>query len=324
MTPPPVVCFGILVADVFVPPLRALPAAGELVSTDDFLIAPGGCAANVAIALRKLDVPVAVGGRVGEDVFGTLVTSDLASRGIDTSGVLPTSAFGTSKTVILPVVGEDRRFVHTFGANAAVVRPRTFARRRSRAAKVIYVGGYLLLPALRADELASHLADASARGVIVILDVVAPSGHRPSLDELARLLPHADSLRCPTSTRRVRSPGSTSPSPQAELLTERGARTVMIKLGERGLYVRHPGGSFELDAPEVEVVEPSGAGDAFAAGLIVGVLEGWELGRAAQFASVLGASACTALGCGAGVFTRSQADKYLAAHPLPLRSRVDA
>jgi ribokinase len=72
----------------------------------------------------------------------------------------------------------------------------------------------------------------------------------------------------------------------------------------------------------VEVVEPSGAGDAFAAGLIVGVLEGWELGRSAQFASVLGASACTALGCGAGVFTRAQAVDYLAAHALPLRTGV--
>src|SRR5215469_3011406 len=75
--PPPVVTFGILVADVFVPPLEALPAAGELVATDDFLIAPGGCAANVALALRRHGVGVAVGGRVGDDVFGELVTREL-------------------------------------------------------------------------------------------------------------------------------------------------------------------------------------------------------------------------------------------------------
>ena len=64
------------------------------------------------------------------------------------------------------------------------------------------------------------------------------------------------------------------------------------------------------------VVEPSGAGDAFAAGLAVGMLEGWELERKARFASVMGGSACTALGCADGVFTRAEADAFLAAHPL--------
>ena len=46
------------------------------------------------------------------------------------------------------------------------------------------------------------------------------------------------------------------------------------------------------------------------------ILEGWELERAARFASVLGGSACTALGCAAGIFTRAQAEAFLAAHPL--------
>jgi len=60
------------------------------------------------------------------------------------------------------------------------------------------------------------------------------------------------------------------------------------------------------------VVDPSGAGDAFAAGVIVGVLEKWEMARTLRFASAIGASACMALGCSAGVFTRPQADAFLA------------
>ena len=70
--------------------------------------------------------------------------------------------------------------------------------------------------------------------------------------------------------------------------------------------------AFELPAPQVDVVEPSGAGDAaFAAGLVLGILEGWDLQQKARFASVLGGSACTALGCWAGVFTRNEAEAYL-------------
>ena len=58
----PVVCVGIVVADLFVPPLDRLPDGGELVATADFLIEPGGCAANTAIAVARLGVPAAVCG----------------------------------------------------------------------------------------------------------------------------------------------------------------------------------------------------------------------------------------------------------------------
>ena len=123
-----VVCIGILVADLFVPPLAHLPAAGELVTTDDFLVAPGGCAANSAVALGRLGVPVAVCGRVGDDVFGELVVRDLRGRGIDTRAVAVTEATSTSKTVIVPVTGEDRRYIHTVGANARFHRSPTWRR----------------------------------------------------------------------------------------------------------------------------------------------------------------------------------------------------
>jgi len=115
---PFVVCAGIVVADLFVPPLPSLPAAGELRVTGDFLLAPGGCAANTAIVLSRLAVGSAVVGKVGEDLFGDFLEEDLSRRGIDTRGVGRSSTHATSQTVALTVDGEDRRFVHTLGANA--------------------------------------------------------------------------------------------------------------------------------------------------------------------------------------------------------------
>jgi sugar/nucleoside kinase (ribokinase family) len=91
---------------------------------------------------------------------------------------------------------------------------------------------------------------------------------------------------------------------------------VLIKLGDRGTYVRAGRESFEMPAPQVQAVEPSGAGDAFAAGLIVGIRERWDLATMVRFANVVGSSACTALGAWNGVFTRAQADAFLSAHPL--------
>ena len=62
---PRVLCAGILVGDLFVPPLLRLPAAGELLVTDDFLMGAGGCAANVATVLSKLGVEFQGGGKGG-------------------------------------------------------------------------------------------------------------------------------------------------------------------------------------------------------------------------------------------------------------------
>src|SRR5262249_46385851 len=114
--PPFVLCAGILVADLFVPPLTALPEAGQLISTDDFLIDSGGCAANTSTTLARLGVKAKVAGKVGTDTYGSFIMQDLASKGVETAGISTSHRRGTSKTVILPVIGEDRRFIHTFGA----------------------------------------------------------------------------------------------------------------------------------------------------------------------------------------------------------------
>lgn len=314
MADAPVLCVGILVADLFVPPLARLPGAGELIATEDFLVQPGGCAANSAIALRTLGVAASVVGRVGDDLFGDLVERDLRARGIDTSGVARTPGYGTSKTVVLPVVDEDRRFIHTFGANATLTAA-DIPRAAVEAAEVVYVGGYLVLPALHQGDLAERFRLARERSTRIVLDVVVPSGQADlSLDAVRELLPLADYF-LPNEDEARALTGEAEPHRQAERLLEAGARTVVIKRGERGVFVHSGDEAFELQAPPVDALEPSGAGDAFAAGLMVGILERWELERSVRFASVIGGSACTALGCWAGVFSRDEADRFIAEHP---------
>jgi len=220
--------------------------------------------------------------------------------------------------VIIAVAGEDRRYLHTFGANALLTAG-DIAASAFETAEVIYVGGYLILPGFREDELAPRLAGARARGAKTILDVAAPAGREPSLEAASRLLPHVDYFVPNVDEARALT-GESDPRRQAGMLIEQGAATVMIKRGEKGIYVRSRSDAFELDAPAIAVVEPSGAGDGFAAGLAVGILEGWDLATTVRFASVIGASACSALGCAAGIFTRAEADAFVSEHPLPIRA----
>ncbi len=145
---PRVLCAGILVGDLFVPPLPRLPTAGELLVTDDFLMGAGGCAANVAVVLSKLGVGSRVVGKVGRDSFGDFVTSSLAALGVDVSFIGRSETMGTAKTVIIPVAGEDRRYLHTVGANADLTG-QDFGSGAMAGVDVVYLGGYLVLPGLQ-------------------------------------------------------------------------------------------------------------------------------------------------------------------------------
>ncbi|HVN62105.1 MAG TPA: carbohydrate kinase family protein [Gaiellaceae bacterium] len=310
-----VVCAGIVVADVFVPPLARLPGPGELVATEDFVVQTGGCAANAAIALARLGVRPAVVAKVGDDLFGEFVRDELSAAGVDVSGIGVAPGLGTSKTVIIPVSGDDRRFIHTFGANAALTAA-DLAPALAEAPDVIYVGGFLVLPALSQDELAAQLRQARQAGARVVFDVVAPLGRALSLDDVAGVLPEVDYF-VPNDDEAAALTGESEPRRQAERLLELGAGTVIVTLGERGLLAAGRDETIELPAPRVDFVEPSGAGDAFAAGLVYGLLQGWDTRRCLEFGSVIGASACTKLGCTAGLLTRAEADAYLESRAWP-------
>src|SRR6266581_2715979 len=112
-----VLCAGIMVADHVSSPISHLPAAGELVMADRLLLTIGGCAANAAVDLVKMGLQSAVVGRVGGDIFGRVVADMLRAHGVDVSSVTVSEKLDTSQTLIVNVAGQDRRFIHTFGAN---------------------------------------------------------------------------------------------------------------------------------------------------------------------------------------------------------------
>src|SRR5262245_21392324 len=82
-----VLCIGILVADLFVPPLPRLPQPGELLLVDEMLLSTGGCAANAGMDLAKLGVSVAIAGKVGNDAFADFVRRELSDKGLDVAGI---------------------------------------------------------------------------------------------------------------------------------------------------------------------------------------------------------------------------------------------
>lgn len=305
-----VLCAGILVADIFVPPLPRLPQAGELMATEDFWIDSGGCAANTATSLVKLGVPTCVVGKVGGDNFGDFIEHDLAAKNVNTSGIRRSGVSGTSKTVILPVKGEDRRYIHTFGANADF-RVNDIPRDLVAASRIFYVGGYLVLPGFNPAELRDLLAFARQNGLQTVLDVVVPAGEG-NWTALEPLLPYVDYFT-PNDHEAQRLTGAAHPQGQAERFLQAGCGTVIVTQGERGVLALNAQETIQMPAYPFEIVDGSGAGDAFTAGLIAGLLQKRSLVECVRLASAVGGSACTKLGCTTGVFTLAEAEAYLKA-----------
>jgi sugar/nucleoside kinase (ribokinase family) len=294
-----VVCLGILVADVIARPVDRLPASGSLELVDEIGLRGGGCALNTATALTRLGLAAACAGKVGTDALGDFLVGLLDERGIDRSLVLRDAAASTSASVALVDGSGERTFLHMPGANGSL-RADELAVDRLFAARVLHVAGALVLPALDGAPTAALLAEARRRGVVTSLDTVwdATGGW----DRLEPSLPHLD-LLCMSAAEARAFTGRRTPEAGAAWARARGAQVVAIKLGADGCYVESDEFAGHAPARRVEAVDSTGAGDAFAAGLIYARLQGWPLERAAVFANAVGAAATTAVGAAEGLPT---------------------
>jgi len=309
----PVVCAGIIVADHVSSPLHHLPAEGELIIADHLRLTLGGCAANVATNLHRLGVPCQVTGRVGDDPFGELTKSLLAREGLDTSGIITTPGCDTSQTLIVNVAGQDRRFIHTYGANALF---RASDIPTDPVPEILYLGGYLLMSSCLPKDLAPVLRRARANGSKVVLDVVTPK-KADYIPWLEPVLPHVDYF-LPNDHEAELITGLHDAREQARMFRSMGAGNAIITMGERGTLWAGARGTWSAGIDKVEYLDGSGSGDAFAAGLIHALLRGMDEPEALRVASAVGASCVRALGTTAGVFTRVELDAFVAAHHLPV------
>ncbi|MFO0842246.1 MAG: carbohydrate kinase family protein [Gemmataceae bacterium] len=306
-----VVCAGIVVADHVSSPIARLPEAGELVLADQLILTIGGCAANVAVDLVKLGVPATVAGCVGDDTFGKVVADMLRERAVDVSALRVRPGQTTSQTLIVNVVGQDRRFIHTFGANADFSPDDVPLAGDCR---VLYLGGYFVMDRVTADGLARLFAGARQKGIQTVLDVVTP-GPGEYLSRLAPVLPHTD-VFLPNDHEAQLITGLADPLAQAERFRAMGARTSIITLGDRGSVLVGEGLRLRAGTYSMPFVDGTGGGDAFAAGYIAGLLRGLGPEECLRVGSAVGASCVRAIGTTAGVFTGDECEAFLKANPL--------
>jgi len=311
-------CAGILVSDTFCGPMKELPREGQLLAIESMPTKAGGCAANVAIDLTKQGISVEVTGCLGNDPSARVLLASLEDYKVGTSHIVYSHELPTSKTVILLVSGQDRRYIHSFGANATFTVSH-IDRDWVRGLRIFYLGGLFLMPAFRPDELLDLLRFCRRNDVTTVVDVVIPQNATipgdlgPLLNAIDYFLPNEDEAQHMT--------GRSDPFDQLRAFNRWGANTVVITRGRKGVIVGKGQEFWQASIYEIpNAVDPSGCGDAFAAGLVTGIVKGWDMSATIRYASALGASAIRALGTTDGVFTASQAEEFINVNSLEIQS----
>ena len=164
------------------------------------------------------------------------------------------------------------------------------------------------------SEFVDLLKFCRARGVATVVDVVIPQNAR-NLAELSTLLPFIDYFLPNDDEARLLT-GCDDPADQARALVKAGAGTAIVTCGRNGCVAATGAICLRADVYPMPVADPSGAGDAFDAGILTGLVRGWDLRRSLRYAAALGASAVRAVGTTRGVFTAAEAEAFLAAHEL--------
>jgi sugar/nucleoside kinase (ribokinase family) len=172
------------------------------------------------------------------------------------------------------------------------IDPNAFKR---EGAKILLVAGFFVLPGLLDHRLGGVMLNLQNLGIKTVLDVV----HSPRMDYpeyLWPVLPRLDIFLC-NATEAMRITGKKNYEEAAEELHWRGAQAVVVKLGAKGCYLVDDVDRIYIEGVPVEnVVDTTGAGDAFAAGLISALIEGRDMPEACVAGNQAGAKIVTEMG----------------------------
>lgn len=261
-----------------------------------------GAEANVAVGAVRMGLTSGLISSVGNDEFGKLIIQSLRGEGVDvtqikTDGAAPTGVYFVQRGYPRP--GRSAVLYYRRGSAASRLGVDDVRASYIKTAKWLHLTG--ITPALSdscrsACEKAFEIAQKS--GVKISFDTNIRPALWDSRDTRSVLLPmvsRADLLFTDPDDSRVLV-GEGEPARAARRLMELGPATVVIKLGGEGAQAFTAKGAFKQKAFEVPVVDPIGAGDAFAAIFISGIEKGWSTAKCLQAAAVAGALVITTRG----------------------------
>jgi len=294
---------GTCVVDILVRPvpLEESIGVGKLMHAEPIEATTGGIVSNSGIALVRLGMKVSAFTYVGDDSWATMLRETYDRAGMDSSALLTHPSCGTSATAVLIDANGEHSFVYHGGASAQMDRKIVldhldlFARSR-----MALLGYYSLMPQLE-NDLPEVFERIRKTGCRTALDSAGAGG---KLEPLDRILPHLD-VYVPSYGEAVPQSGEKDPEKILDVFRGCGTEALLgVKLGDKGALLSPRKGSYLEIAPVAApgpVVDTTGAGDSFYAGLLAGLLRGMSAEDAGRLGAAAGACCVTGLGASAGL-----------------------
>ena len=273
----------------------------------------GGAESNVAIGLSRLGHQCGWISRLGHDEFGLFIRNFIRGEGVDTSQVKfdeqhATAVFFKERQMMQ----EPKISYYRHNSAASKMTPNDLNEEYIANAKFLHVTG--ITPALSPscqETINQAIIMAKKHGVTVVFDPnirLKLWSADEAKDTLINIAAKSD-IVLPGLEEGFMLTGKNKPESIASQLISRGAKVVVVKLGAEGAYYADQTETGLIPGiPVKQVVDPIGAGDAFAAGFLSGLLRGFSLPEAVKLANQVGAFALTVVGDVEGLPFWSQVD----------------
>ena len=314
--PTKVVLSGSCVIDL---PCLTVPLDRALLAGSSHPIEPvvpgaGGITCNTGIALQRLGLQSQVLSYVGDDAWGKLIRSALEKEAIDVSTLHTHPSAPTTTSIVLVDPEGQRSFLCPDRTTATKHLDGSFLRENFDhiAQADFFVLGYFGRMPLLEPELAPLLREMRSHGCRTVLESGGDGGCPSRLQEL---LPHLD-IFVPSEVEAARQTSQSDPRAMIDWFRQHNDHGIVgVKLGKRGAVLHKPEEGL-VQAPAIHppgpVIDTTGAGDCFLAGLVAALTQGETLAEAARWANAAGALAVTARGGYAGIRDQDQLQALLA------------
>jgi ribokinase len=259
----------------------------------EFRQSPGGSAANTAVGLARLGVKTGYVGKVAQGRDGEFLLDAFRQESVDTNGIT-VSECGRCGTIIGFVDQEGQRALYLDPGVNNSISSKDFRLDYFAGAKFLHLSSFLAAGPFEAQKnVANALPD-----VAVTLDpgiFYASKGLKqlsPLVKRCFAVFPSEGELQLLTGENAEEG---------AKVLLNEGVKVVAVKLGKRGCYVTDGKERHLIPAYEVKVVDSTGAGDAFCAGFIYGLLKKKSLRECGTLGNFVASRAITQLGARNGL-----------------------
>jgi ribokinase len=252
------------------------PGAGETVLGSDTAVLPGGKGANTAVAAAKLGAKVSLLAAIGDDSYGELLLNSLREAGVDTA-LIRRSERPTGVAYIFVTPDGENSILVSPGANSALAIDDV----NLTGARVLVAS--LEVPLATVEHAVAQAVERGIRPVVNVSPMAELSG-----ETLAALDPIV------VNEHEAAQLLGSDADPRG--LLELGPKSAVVTLGARGCLVIEVDGTHEIESPQVEAVDTTGAGDAFTGALAAELAKGADLFTAATLAVKVAAISVTKRG----------------------------